>query len=48
MTGLEMPMKAVPPTLLGSSWALNARSPGITMAAASLVSRFFRKISPRA
>ena len=48
MTGLEMPMKAVPPTLLGSSWALKARSPGITMAAASLVSRFFRKMSPRA
>lgn len=36
------------PTLLGSSWALKARSPGITMAAASLVSRFFRKMSPRA
>jgi len=41
MTGFEMPMKAVPPTLLGSSLSLKALSPGITSSAASFVSRFF-------
>ena len=44
MTGLEMPMNAVPPTLLGSSRALNSFSPGITSSAASFVSRFLLNI----
>ena len=39
--GLEMPMNAVPPTLLGSSLSLKALRPGITARAASFVSRFF-------